>query len=186
MRGSRPLSAAAGASAASILFCLPGAAQVVPGLRAPESAAEAILQAHQPVCVLAAAGRPVPGLNMDLTGEEGMTALDAVPAQLSAFVPSAPAQRVVQLKVPGEPVWIVHDAASGRCAIYSFTDADQAEAKLLEAFAKTDAWKRRKAKGDVDHRFEWAIAKPLYLRSEISTPAAPGEPFTVVVTRFTR
>jgi len=169
------------AVAALALLAGPAAAQIVPGTRPPESAADAIDDAHSVLCTLAAAGRPMPGLNMPLLGEEGMTQLDKVPDALAPLVASAPQQRIVQLQAPGEPVWVVHDARTGHCSIYSFTDAAPVEAKLLASLAHPGAWKRKKAAAPVDHAFEWKIGGAVRLRTEISLPDAAGDPIVVVV-----
>jgi hypothetical protein len=174
--------------AAGAALALPATApaQIVPGLRAPESAADAIDDAQSMLCVLAAAGRPMPGLNMNLIGGEGMTQLDRLPEGLAPFVAAAATQQIVQLHAPGDPVWVVNDSATGRCAIYSFTDAAAVEARLLKSLATPKAWKRQEPSGGADHVFEWAIDKPLRLRTEITRPKTPGEPLAVVVTPFRR
>jgi hypothetical protein len=169
------------AAAALALLAGPAAAQIVPGTRPPESAADAIDEAQALLCTLAAAGRPMPGLNMPLLGEEGMTQLDTVPDALARFVTSTPQQRIVQLHAPGDPVWVVHDAQTGRCAIYSFTDAAPVEAKLLASFARPGSWKPKEAAAPVDHAFEWKIGGSVRLRTEILLPDAAGEPIAVVV-----
>lgn len=173
-------------AAAALAVPATASAQIVPGLRAPESPADAIDDAQSMLCVLAAAGRPMPGLNMKLLGSEGMTQLDKVPDQLAPFVSATATARVVLLHAPGDPVWVVHDSATGRCAIYSFTDPAPVEAKLLESMATPKAWKRQEPSGGADHVYEWAIDKPLRLRTEITRPKAPGEPLAVVVTPFRR
>jgi hypothetical protein len=134
------------------------------------------------LCTLAAAGRPMGGLNMDLVGGEGYTQVAKVPEPLARFVPSAPQQRTVEYRAPGAPLWIVHDPASGRCAIYTFAEAAPIEAKLLDSLRLSSVWKRKKDAGPgIDHLFEWKVDRSLRLRTEISRPHAPGEPFVVVV-----
>lgn len=172
---------AALAAAALTLLASPASAQIVPGTRAPESAADAIDQAQALLCTLAAAGRPMPGLNMSLLGEEGMTQLDKLPDALARFVASTPQQRVVHVQAPGDPVWVVHDAQTGICSIYSFTDAAPVESKLLELLARPGAWKSKKAAAPVDHAFEWKIGGAVRLRTEISLPDAAGDPIVIVV-----
>jgi hypothetical protein len=170
------------AIAALALLASPAAAQIVPGTRAPESAADAFDVAQALLCTLAAAGRPVPGLNMQLIGGEGMTQLDKLPDGLAGFVAAAPTQRVVLLQAPGDPVWVVHDSASGRCAVYSFTDSAPVTAKLLTALDRPGAWKRQKEPAaGVDHSYQWKMAPGVRLLTEISIPDAAGEPLAVVV-----
>jgi hypothetical protein len=168
-------------AAALALLASPAAAQIIPGTRPPESAAEAIDDAQALLCTLAAAGRPMPGLNMELLGGEGMTQLDKVPDALARFVTGTPQQHIVQLQAPGEPIWVVHDPQTGICSIYSFTDAAPVEAKLLASFARSKSWKRKEVVAPVDHAFEWKIGGEVLLRTEITLPDAAGEPLVVVV-----
>ena len=163
------------------LLAGPGQAQIVPGTRAPESTAEAIDDAQSLLCTLAAAGNPMPGLNMQLVGGEGYTPLDRIPDALARFVANAPQLRVVQLQAPGDPVWVVHDPESRRCSIYSFTDAAPVEAKLLGSLSTPGSWRRTDATAGIDHAFEWRIARSVRLRTEIALPDAAGEPLVVVV-----
>jgi hypothetical protein len=174
---------AAGLAAAALaLLASPAAAQLVPGMRAPESPADAIDGAQAMLCTLAAAGRPTPGLNMGLIGGEGMTQLDGIPEALARFVPAAPTQKVVLLKAPGDPVWVVHDARTGRCGIYSFTAAAPVEAKLRAALDRPGAWKRsKKPVAGIDHSYEWKMAPGVRLLTEISIPDSAGEPLLVLV-----
>ena len=168
--------------AALAALASPSAAQIVPGFRPPESAADAIDHAHAGLCTLAAAGRPMPGLNMDLIGGEGFTPLDKLPDALAPFIAATPDQRIVQLKAPGDPVWVVHDPRTGRCSILSFTEAGPVETKMLAALATPGAWKRRKKAGEgIDHAYEWKIGGAVRLRTEISLPDSPGQPLAVVV-----
>jgi hypothetical protein len=170
------------ALAALALLASPAAAQIVPGTRAPESPADAVDLAQALLCTLAAAGRPTPGLNMQLIGGEGMTQLDKVPEALARFVTAAPTQKIILLQAPGEPVWIVHDAASSRCAIYSFTAAEPVVAKLLAALDRPGAWKRQKEPAvGVDHSYQWKMAPGVRLATEILVPDSAGEPLAVVV-----
>jgi hypothetical protein len=157
-------------------------AQLVPGTRPPASLAEAIDDAHMIVCTLAAAGRPMGGLNIPMVGGEGYAPVDRIPENLKAFVPSAPGQKVVAYEGAGGPLWIVYEP--GRCAIYAFTDAAPVEARLLQSMGGSRMWKRKKDAGPgIDHAFEWKADRSLRLRTEISRPHAAGQPLAVVVTR---
>jgi hypothetical protein len=160
----------------------PAAAQLIPGTVPPENVAQAVDEARMVLCTLAAGGRPMGGLNMDLVGGEGYTPLAKVPEPLARFVQSAPPQRMVEYRAPGGPLWIVHDPSTGRCGIYTFAEAAPIEAKLLASLGLSSMWKRKKDGGPgIDHLFEWKVDRSLRLRTEISRPHAPGEPFVVVV-----
>jgi hypothetical protein len=160
-------------------------AQLVPGTDVPANPAEAVDDAHGIVCSLAAAGRPVGGLNIPMVGGEGYAPLERVPDSLVRFVPAAPQQKILEYKGDGGPLWILFDPASRRCAIYTFADAAPVEAKLLETLGrslKLNMWKPKKdAAPGVDHAFEWKAEPGLRLLTEISRPHAAGEPLTVVV-----
>jgi|GEM_PF-4777196 len=159
-------------------------AQLVPGTREPASAAEAIDDAHMIVCTLAAAGRPMGGLNIPLVGGEGYAPVDKVPDTLARFVQSTPQQKIVEYPGAGGPLWIVYDPASGRCAIYAFTDPAPVEARLLQSLRRPGMWKPKKdADAGIDHAFEWKAEPGLRLRTEISLPDSAGEPILVVVKR---
>jgi hypothetical protein len=161
------------------------AAQLVPGTEEPANAAEAVDDAHGVVCTLAAAGRPVGGLNIPMVGGEGYAPLDRAPDSLARFVPAAPQQKIFEYKGAGGPLWIVYDQASRRCAIYAFADPAPVEARLLETLdrsAKLHMWKRVKDAGPgIDDLYEWKAEPGLRLLTEISKPRASGEPFVVVV-----
>jgi hypothetical protein len=163
----------------------PVAAQLVPGTEPPADAAEAVVDAHGIICTLAAAGRPVGGLNIPIVGGEGYAPLDRVPDSLARFVPAAPQQKILEYKGSGGPLWIAFDPGSRRCAIYTFADAAPVEAKLLETLGrsrKLNMWKPKKdAASGVDQVFEWKAEPGLRLLTEISRPHAAGEPLTVVV-----
>lgn len=173
---------AALAVAALALLAGPAAAQIVPGLPAPTSPADAVSDAQAMLCTLAAAGRPMPGLNSALLGGEGMTALDALPDSLARFVGREPQQRIVQLVAPGDPVWVVHDPRSRRCAIITLTDPAPVTGKLLASLDLPGAWERvDDAGGGIDYAYEWEIDKSVRLRTEVAIPDAFGEPLIVVV-----
>lgn len=158
------------------------AAQLVPGTREPESAAEAIDDAHMIVCTLAAAGRPMGGLNISMVGGEGYAPVDKAPDSLARFVENAPQQKIVHYPGAGGPLWIVYDPASRRCAIYAFTDPAPVEARLLQTLGRSRIWKPKKNAGaGIDHVYEWKAEPGLRLRTEISLPDGAGEPILVVV-----
>lgn len=157
-------------------------AQLVPGTREPANIAEAIDDTRMLVCTLAAAGRPMGGLNIRFIGGEGYAAIAKLPDNLAPFVPAAAEQKLFEYKGAGGPLWITFDPASGRCGIYAFTDGAEAEAKLLKSIAASRGWKRNpKAGPGVDAAFEWRPERALLLRTEISKPHAAGEPVAVVV-----
>jgi hypothetical protein len=159
------------------------AAQLVPGTRAPKSAAEAIDDAHMIVCTLAAAGRPMGGLNIPMVGGEGYAPVDKVPDSLVRFAPTTPGQKIVHYPGAGGPLWVVFDPASGRCAIYAFAESAPVEARLLQSLGRSGMWKRRKDAGaGIDHAFEWKAEPGLRLRTEISLPDSAGDPILVAVT----
>jgi hypothetical protein len=168
--------------ALAALAATPAAAQLVPGTRAPASPAEAIDDAHMIVCTLAAAGRPMGGLNIPMVGGEGYAPVDKVPDPLARFVQSAPEQKILEYPGAGGPLWIVFDQASSRCSIYAFTDPAPVEARLLETFNRGKIWKPKKVAGPgIDRVFEWKAEPGLRLRTEISLPHAAGEPIVVAV-----
>ncbi|HEX9966099.1 MAG TPA: hypothetical protein VGB04_14070 [Allosphingosinicella sp.] len=157
------------------------AAQIVPGTRAPATTAELVGDAQMIVCFLAAAGRPMPGLNMPLLGEEGMTLLADVPEELAKFVEKRPGQAILKLKSPADPVWIVHDPGTRRCGIYALTDPAPVEAKLVpDLLSGKNPWKRVEAPAGVDQAFALKIGSERF-RTEITRPRSAGEPLLVLV-----
>lgn len=156
-------------------------AQLVPGTREPASAAEAIGDAQAVVCTLAAAGRPMGGLNIPLVGGEGYAPVDRAPDSLARFVPDSPKRKIVEYRGAGGPLWIAFDPASNRCAIYAFTDPAPVETSLLQSLGRSGIWKRKDAAAGADHVFEWKAEPGLRLRTEISRPRTEGAPMVVVV-----
>ncbi|HEX8241490.1 MAG TPA: hypothetical protein VF574_17270 [Allosphingosinicella sp.] len=179
MPGAAPI--LAGAAAMLAALSAPAAAQIVPGTRAPETTAELVGDAQMVVCFLAAAGRPMPGLNMPLLGEEGMTVLTQVPDPLARLVENRADQAILELKSPADPVWIVHDRSTRRCAIYALTDPAPVEAKLMPILlGGSHPWRRVEAGAGVDQAFALKLGRERFL-TEISRPRAAGEPLLVVV-----
>jgi hypothetical protein len=157
-------------------------AQLVPGTRTPANIAEAVDVAQAVVCTLAAADRPMGGLNSPPIGGEGYTPVDGVPDSLARFVAGAPRQKIVQYRGAGGPLWIVYDQVSSRCAIYAFADPAAVETKLLESLSHSLIWKPKKDAGaGIDYAYEWKAEPGRKLLTEISRPHAAGEPLVVVV-----
>jgi hypothetical protein len=157
-------------------------AQFVPGTRPPADTAEAMDDARMIVCTLAAAGRPMGGLNIRFVGGEGYAAVDKLPDNLARFVPAAAQMKRFEYKGAGGPLWITFDPDSGRCAIYAFTDAAAAEGRLLKSLRAASQWRPKMDPGTgIDHAFEWRPEPSLRLVTEISKPHAAGEPMMVVV-----
>ena len=176
------IGACAGAACAGFGLAVGASAQLVPGTRPPADAAEAIDDARMIVCTLAAAGRPMGGLNMPLVGGEGYAAISKLPDTLARFVPAAPRQKLFEYKGAGGPLWIAFDPESGRCAIYAFADAALAEAKLVKSLRASTQWRARMDPGDgVDDAFEWRPEGAPRLLTQVIKPHAAGEPVTVVV-----
>jgi hypothetical protein len=102
------------------LAATPAAAQMVPGLRAPASVADAVADAWLAGCYFAATDRPAVGLNLplgDLAGP-GLHAATSIPDELRAFIDTLADNVVVAvLDAPGGAVWMFFDPRSKRCTI---------------------------------------------------------------------
>lgn len=128
---------------AAALACAPAAAQIAPGVRAPESVVDAAADAWMLGCFFAAAERPAAGLNIgfELAGP-GLHPVNAMPdAALLPLVGVLPGRtRIAVLNAPGGQAWMFHDPKSKRCIVVPTpVSTEGVEARFLKLMA-TD-WK---------------------------------------------
>jgi hypothetical protein len=172
-------------AACGLLWSAPQAtAQIAPGLRAPETVADGIEQAHAMACFLAVAGRPFPGLNFDapdLMGE-GLRKADVGPDWLSASYPAVSGATLTTLTTGQSDVWIAFDAASARCIIAAQADDTAAlrEALAGELYAFGD-WDRRRDRSAIGYHYRQRLAGLTFV-SRFLEPATPANVIIVELT----
>ncbi|MEZ0244586.1 MAG: hypothetical protein ACAH11_14520 [Sphingomonas sp.] len=110
--------------AAAALFLFAGGearAQIAPGFRAPASIVDGIDHAWGFACFLAAAGRPVAGLNIGMEqAGEGLHRPGRIPDDLAPLAKRLDGYSVVVLDAPGGGVWIFHSVREKRCVIVPY------------------------------------------------------------------
>jgi hypothetical protein len=101
------------------LCVVPGNAQVMPGMRAPNDMVDAAVMAVTGACGLASAGRPVPGINMPANGNagEGITEHRSAPDWVKKASAAAGRSRFSTLASPEGMVWIRFDESTARCSV---------------------------------------------------------------------
>ena len=125
--------------AAAALACPPAAAQIAPGVRAPESVAYAVGDAWMLGCFFAAAERPAAGLNVSFElGGPGLHAPTSAPDDLRPLIYALPDRDAVAvLDAPGGQAWMFHDPKTKRCIVVPTpVSTEGVEARFLELMAK--------------------------------------------------
>jgi hypothetical protein len=171
----------------------PAAAQIAPGLRAPENIRGAVAQAWLMGCYFAATDRPAVGLNLplgDLAGA-GLHAPTSIPDDLRAFIDTlADDVRTAVLDAPGGAVWMFFDARSKRCAIVPQpVTSEGIEAEFTTLVRLDNEWRAATREGggaafEQDFQAAPALGRPGgRLRAWYQAAAGPASPQMIVVER---
>lgn len=183
------------AVAAALAFA-PAGAQIAPGVRAPESVADAATDAWTLGCFFAAAERPAAGLNIgfELAGP-GLHAVNSLPDDdLKPLIYALPDRtRIAVLDAPGGQVWIFHDPKSKRCIVVPTPiSTEGVEARFIKLMAKD--WKP--VEGHVgapagakvfEDSFPAALGRPaVTLRTWYQAAAGPDRPPMIVTEQVRR
>lgn len=139
------------ASLALPLTAAPAAAQIAPGLRAPENIRGAVAQAWLMGCYFAATERPAAGLNIDTSmGGPGLHEPRSIPADLRGFVDALGDHvRLAVLDAPGGEVWMFYDAGARRCTIVTNpADADGIGEEFTRLVRLDNDWRAATREGD--------------------------------------
>ncbi|HMG47642.1 MAG TPA: hypothetical protein VK614_09310 [Allosphingosinicella sp.] len=103
---------------AILLSAAPAAAQIMPGLRAPATAHDAMSIGQLIGCTFAVTGRPSAVSSADTSGSQGLTHRDAAPAaMLAAAGMTAEGTLAFTLDNPQGEVWLLNNPAQHRCAV---------------------------------------------------------------------
>jgi len=183
-------------AAAAALVCAPAAAQIAPGIRAPESVADAATDAWMLGCFFAAAERPAAGLNIgfELAGPS-LHAVNAMPDDaLRPLIDALPGRtRIAVLDAPGGQVWMFHDPKPKRCIVVPTpVSTEGVEARFLKLMAKD--WKpvegHAGAPADAkvfEHSFGAALGRPaVTLRTWYQAASGPAQPQMIVTEQVRR
>lgn len=183
-------------AAAAALASASAEAQIAPGVRAPQSVAEAAADAWMLGCVFAAAERPAAGLNLgfELAGP-GLHAVNALPsADLLPLIGTLPDRtRIAVLEAPGGQAWMFHDPKSKRCIVVptpvSTEGVDAAFLKLMGG-----DWKPVEGHGAApvtakvfEQSFGAALRRPaVTLRTWFQAASGPAQPPMIVTEQVRR
>lgn len=185
--------------AALILACLglpltaaPAAAQIAPGLRAPTSVRDGVIQAWLMGCYFAATERPAAGLNIDTSmGGPGLHEPRSMPAGLRAFVDTLGDHvRLAVLDAPGGEVWMFYDGRAKRCTIATNpVDAEGIGDEFASLVRLDNDWRAVTREGggaafEQDFEAAPALRRPGgRLRAWYQAAAGPASPQMIVIER---
>lgn len=179
-------------AALALPLTAPAAAQIAPGLRAPENIRGAVAQAWLMGCYFAATERPSAGLNLDISmGGAGLHAARSIPAGLRGYIDTLRDDvSLAVLDAPGGEVWMFYDAQAKRCTIATNpADAQGIDAEFADLVRLDNDWRavtREGGGGAFEQDFEAAPAlrRPGgRLRAWYQAAAGPASPQMIVVER---
>jgi hypothetical protein len=170
----------------------PGAAQIAPGLRAPENIRGAVAQAWLMGCYFAATERPAAGLNIDTSmGGPGLHEPRSMPAGLRGYIDTLAGHvRLAVLDAPGGEVWMFHDAQAKRCTILTNpTEAEGVGEEFASLVRLDNDWRPATREGggaafEQDFEASPALRRPGgRLRAWYQAATGPASPQMIVVER---
>jgi hypothetical protein len=183
-------------AAAVALASASAAAQIAPGVRAPESVADAAAQGWLLGCFFAAADRPAAGLNIgfELAGP-GLHAVNAMPdAALLPLIGILPDRaRIAVLDAPGGQAWMFHDPKSKRCIVVPTpVSTEGVEAAFLKIMGTE--WKPVEGHSGApagarvfEQSFGAALGRPaVTLRTWFQAASGPAQPPMIVTEQVRR
>jgi hypothetical protein len=183
-------------AAAAALGPTSATAQIAPGVRAPQSVAEAAADAWLFGCFFASAERPAAGLNLgfELAGP-GLHSVDAMPdGDLLPLIGALPDRtRIAVLDAPGGQAWMFHDPKSKRCIVVPTpVRAEGVEAAFLKLMAKD--WKPVEGHAGApagarvfEQSFGAGLGRPaVTLRTWFQSASGPSQPPMIVTEQVRR
>lgn len=167
---------------AILLSAAPAAAQIMPGLRAPTTAHDAMALGQLLGCTFAVAGRPSAVSSADTSGAEGLTHHDAAPAaMLTAAGMTADGTLAFTLGNPEGEVWLLNDPRQHRCAVATLAgDLAANEAAFVAAMTRSGTTFRAAGGEAGARRYE---SREMGVAVTLKSPAGPGVPFVVITER---
>jgi len=158
--GSRPSKTTIRKHLLGLVLCAVGVAsanaQVMPGMRAPNDLVDAAVMAVNSACMLASAGRPVPGINMPAGGNagEGITERRSAPDWVKKVSASQGRSRFSTLASPEGEVWIRFDESTARCSvIVRRSDVEKFRSAFGDSFVKGSSELKREVAADGSELF---------------------------------
>jgi hypothetical protein len=168
---------------AALLPAAPAAAQIMPGVRAPATAHDAMSIGQLIGCTFAVTGRPSAVSSADTSGAEGLTHHDSAPAaMLSAAGMAAEGTLAFTVDNPEGEVWLLNDARQGRCAVATLAgDLAANEAAFAADMARSVAG-FREARGSEagTRRYE---SRDMGVTVTLKAASGAGVPFVVITER---
>jgi hypothetical protein len=165
---------------AVLLSAAPAAAQIMPGLRAPETAHDAMTIGQLLGCTFAVTGRPSAVASADTSGSQGLAHHDAAPAaMLAAAGMTGDGTLAFTLANPEGEVWLLNNPGQHRCAVATLAgDLADNEAAFVEAIGRSPAGFRSVEGGETGtHRYE---SREIGLTVTLKSSTGPGAPFVVI------
>lgn len=104
---------------ATLTISVAAVAQIAPGYREPTDLVDGAIMAVTSGCYLAAAGRPVPGINKPSGGlaGKGVTEQESAPVWVTQASNSPNRVRYSTLGTPEGDIWIGFDETTSRCSV---------------------------------------------------------------------
>jgi hypothetical protein len=162
---------------------VPASAQIMPGVRAPATAHDAMAIGQILACTFAVTGRPSPVSSADTSGAEGLAHRDAAPAEmLTATGIAAEGTLAFTVGNPEGEVWLLNNPAQHRCAVATVAgDLAANEAAFAADLSRASAGFReaRSTQSGV-RRFE---SREMGVAVSLKSPDGAGMPFAVIIER---
>jgi hypothetical protein len=167
---------------AALLFAAPAAAQIMPGLRAPATAHDAMSIGQLIGCTFAVTGRPSAVASADTAGSEGLTHHDAAPpAMLAAAGMAAEGTLAFTLANPEGEVWLLNNPQQHRCAVATLArDLAANEAAFVAAMAGSRMGFQAAGREAGARRYE---SRDMGVTVTLKSSTGPGAPFAVITER---
>jgi len=165
---------------ALLLSAAPAAAQIMPGLRAPETAYDAMTIGQLIGCTFAVSGRPSAVASADTSGSQGLTHHDAAPpAMLAAAGMTAEGTLAFTLDNREGEVWLLNNPSQHRCAVATLAgDLAANEAAFAAALGRSAMGYRAVEGGEAGTRRYESHEMGLIVTLKSST--GPEAPFAVI------
>lgn len=168
---------------AMLLSAAPAAAQIMPGVRVPATAHDAMAIGQLLGCTFAVTGRPTAVSSADTSGAQGLDHHDAAPAaMLTAAGVTADGTLAFTVGNPEGEVWLLNNPRRHRCAVATLAgDLAANEAAFVADMARSSTAFRAVDGGEAGtRRYD---SRELGVTVTLKSPSGPGVPFVVITER---
>ena len=171
------------AAAAGAFTLAPASAQIVPGIKAPETAVDAMSIAQMMGCTFAVLGRPSPFDTSNLEGTVGLTFHEEAPEALLAVAGMDAGDTLAfTIDNPESEVWALNDRRADRCAVLAMDgDLEAASARFIGDFDQ-GIMEYKAADGSTPEAATYT-SDPLSLQATVIHSDGEGSPFAVITER---